>query len=190
MFAKSKVSGREILFSIILGAAAAIISLFILWNSIQSVGDNKSLVPVSQNVEPVTFYATQHGAFKTQESAQSFQKQHVSLNKSMLYFDGQTYYIWSKLHVTKTTEVTTPASFSKAITLQSNSCTVKEIANIPQLLQEEKALNNSFEGKTVPTDWQQQVETISAVTTDVSEIRLMLLQHYLQKESCLVVQFN
>ena len=191
MFAKTKVSRKEIIVSVLLGTSAALISLFILWNGIATVNGDKKLLPVSNTpTETSVFYATQHGAFSSLEAAAAFQKQHPTLNKSIIYSDGPTFYLWSSLFATKTTLQTTPTSFSKKLTLDSNACTDASIASVPKLLIDEKALKNNFEGDTLPADWQQNITAISALTTDVAEIRLLLLDHYVQQHECLNIKFD
>lgn len=191
MFAKPKVTRGEVLLSIFLGFSASLISLLLLWNGIGILDDEDKLLPVSNVAEEeIGFYATQHGMFSTQEAAASFQKQYPTLNKSVIVFVNDHYYLWSSLHISKTTMETTPASFSKAIRVNSNSCKEEKIAAIPKLLQDDKSLKNNFDAQQAPADWAQTITKISALTTEPAELRLLLLEHYRQQHTCLKIEFD
>ena len=191
MFAKSKISRKDIIISVLLGAGAALISVSLLWQSIHRVVDDEPLIPVStQAREPVELYATQHGAFSSLEAAQSFQKQYPSLNLSIIYQVGQKYYIWSALHVTKTAVDTTPTSFSKRLVLDSNSCTDDNVAKIPTVLRDDKELKKLFEDQTLPADLQTTLQGVTALANDNAVMRLFLFEYYSEKNSCLVVQLD
>lgn len=191
MFAKSKVSRKDIVLSVLLGAGAALIGVVILWQSINRVGQDEPLLPVStQARDPVELYATQHGAFSSLEAAQSFQKEYPSLNMSIIFNDGQTYYIWSALNVTKTATETTPTSFSKRIVLNSSSCTEEVLADLPSVLRDEKELKKLFEDDKLPADLQKTLQGILALTEDLSVVRLLLFEHYNQNNSCIAVSLD
>ena len=191
MFAKPKVSGKEIIVSILLGVSASLISLALLWNGIGAINGERNILPVSDTKnEGVIFYATQHGVFSTQQAAAEFQKQYPTLNTSVIVeLEGQ-YYLWSSLHVAKATLNTTPTSFSKQLTLSGASCEAKEVTAIPTLLQDDSALKNNFDASDVPADWKDTVTKLSAITSEVAQIRLLLFEHYRQQQSCLKINFD
>ena len=191
MFAKPKVSKGEIIVSILLGVGASLISLFLLWNGIGLIDGEQKLLPVSDVAsEEVPYYATQHGVFSTKEAAAQFQKQYPTLNQSVIVEAGESYHLWSSLHVTKTTEATVPSSFSKKLTLSGASCSESVFAKLPKLLQDENLLKNNFKEADLPPDWEATVTAITAMTTDVAEVRLLLFEHYRQQQSCLKLNFE
>lgn len=191
MFKKPKVTRGEILLSIALGIGASLISLALLWNGIGLIEKKEEILPVSNsNGESVVYYATQHGAFSTQEAASALQKQFPQLNKSVIFQVGETYHLWSSLFVSKTTLETSPASFSKKILVSSNSCEDPQIAALPKLLQDDNVLKNNIEASKLPADWETTIKTISTLTTDVAEQRLLILEHYRQQHSCLNISFD
>ncbi|MER1999084.1 MAG: hypothetical protein ABS882_04855 [Lysinibacillus sp.] len=191
MFSKPKVSKGEIIVSILLGVGASLISLFLLWNGIGMIDGEQKLLPVSDVVsEEVPYYATQHGVFSTKEAAAQFQKQYPTLNQSVIVQVGEGFHLWSSLHVTKTTEATVQTSFSKKVTMSGASCSDAVIAKLPKLLQDENLLKNNLEESDLPPDWTTTVTAITAMTTDVAEVRLLLFEHYRQQQSCLKLNFE
>lgn len=191
MFAKPKVSKGEVILSILLGVGASLISLFLLWNGVGVIDREQKLLPVSDVAsDEVLFYATQHGVFSTKEAAGQFQKQYPTLNKSVIVQVGENFHLWSSMHVTKTSETTTPASFSKKVALSGASCTEKAVAQIPQLLQDDTSLKNNFEAADVPVDWATTITAITAMTSEVAEVRLLLFEHYRQQQTCLKMNFD
>lgn len=140
------------------------------------------------------FYASQHGAFTTFDSASAFLAQNSTLNKAVVVQVADTFYVWSKVAQAKLTEETVPASFSKSFQFSSNGCSKNTVADIPLYLQDDNKLKNNFEvndkGAELSEEWSSFIESITPLSSDMNIIRLHALAHFYGENDCLKIQFD
>lgn len=170
----------------------------VLLMSANKVGDvpapSEEAVEVSAEVQQTaTFYAVQHGAFTSEESAKAFMTTYPTLNKALVIQVEQNFYVWSALAMAKKELAIEPQAFMKKFTFVSAGCDRAQISTIPNLLQDEKALKLNFdesEKDKVSEEWVSFMTGLTTLSDDVDVLRLHSLAHFYEKESCLNVQFD
>lgn len=204
MFSKQFISTKQIFRAAALGmliglAGVGAFALFLITakESAEAPEATEKGEAVEVNAAPqqtARFYASQHGAFSTFDSASAFMAQNPTLNKAVIVQVADTFYVWSKVAQAKLTEETVPASFSKSFQFSSNGCSKTGIADIPVYLQDENKLKNNFQasGKDaeLPEEWTSLIEGITPLSSDMNVIRLHALAQFYSENDCLKIQFD
>ena len=104
------------------------------------------------------------------------------------------FYVWSTVSLEKVSVEGEPSSFAKSFQLYSEACPQNSIANIPVYLQDDNKLKNNFEQSTnkdqLPEDWITFIGSITPLSSDIDVIRLHVLAHFLEQQSCLKIKFD
>lgn len=204
MFSKQFISTKQIFRAAALGmliglAGVGAFALFLITakDSAEVPEATEKEETIEANAAPqqtARFYASQHGAFTTFDSASAFLSQNPTLNKAVVVQVADTFYVWSKVALAKLTEETVPASFSKSFQFSSNGCSKNAIADIPAYLQDENKLKNNFQanGKDagLPEEWTSFIESIAPLSNDMNVIRLHALAQFYGENDCLKIQFD
>ena len=208
MFSKQFVSPKQVIRAAILGmfiglAGVGIFALLLMNASTLQDGPMTATdeVPSGEVVEvntlpqqTVNFYANQYGAFTTLNSATEFMAAYPTLNKALAVQVEDKFYVWSMVSLEKVTVEGEPSSFTKSFQLYSEACPQNAIANIPVYLQDNNKLKNNFEQSTkedqLPEGWTAFIDSITPLSSDMNVIRLHVLAHFLEQQSCLKIKFD
>ena len=208
MFSKQFVSTKQVIRAAVLGMfiglAGVGIFAFLLMNASTLQGGPMTAteeVPSGEVVEvntlpqqTVNFYANQYGAFTTLNSATEFMAAYPTLNKALAIQVEDKFYVWSTVSLEKITVEGEPTSFAKSFQLYSEACPKNSIANIPVFLKDDNNLKNNFEQSTnqdqLPQEWTTFLGSITSLSSDINVIRLHVLAHFLEQQSCLKIKFD
>lgn len=204
MFSKQFISTKQIFRAAALGmviglAGVGAFALFLITakdsGETPEATEEKETVEVNATPQQVArFYASQYGAFTTFDSASAFLAQYPALNKAVVIQVADTFYVWSKITLSKLSEETVPASFSKSFQFSSNSCPKNSIADIPLYLQDENKLKNNFQAASeddkLPEEWTSFMEGITGLSNDVNVLRLHALAQFYGEHDCLKIDFD
>lgn len=203
MFSKQLISTKQIFRAAALGmliglAGVGAFALFLITaKDSAETPEATEKEKVETNAAPqqvVRFYASQHGAFTTFDSASAFLAQNPTLNKAAVIQVADTFYVWSKVTLAKMTEKTVPTSFSKSFQFSSNGCSKSAIADIPLFLQDENKLKNNFQATSadnqLPEEWTSFIKGIAGLSNDVNVLRLHALAQFYGENDCLKIQFD
>ena len=208
MFSKQFVSPKQVIRAAVLGmfiglAGVGIFALLLINASKLQDGSMTETdeVPGGEVVEVNTlpqqivhFYANQYGAFTTLNSATEFMAAYPTLNKALAIQVEDKFYVWSTVSLEKISVEGEPSSFAKSFQLYSEACPQNSIANIPVYLQDDNKLKNNFEQSTnedqLPKEWTTFIDSITPLSSDINVIRLHVLAHFLEQQSCLKIKFD
>ena len=208
MFSKQFVSPKQVIRAAVLGmfiglAGVGIFALLLINASTLQDGSMTETdeVPGGEVVEvntlpqqTVHFYANQYGAFTTLNSATEFMAAYPTLNKALAIQVEDKFYVWSMVSLEKVSVEGEPSSFAKSFQLYSEACPQNAIANIPVYLQDDNKLKNNFEQSTnedqLPEGWSTFIDSITPLSSDINVIRLHVLAHFLEQQSCLKIKFD
>ena len=208
MFSKQFVSPKQVIRAAILGmfiglAGVGIFALLLInastvQNEPMTATDEVSSDEVVEvNTTPqqtANFYANQYGAFTTLNSATEFMAAYPTLNKALAIQIEDKFYVWSMVSLEKVSVEGEPSSFAKSFQLYSEACPQNTIANIPVYLQDDNKLKNNFEQSTeeaqLPEGWTTFIDSITPLSSDMNVIRLHVLAHFLEQQSCLKIKFD
>ena len=208
MFSKQFVSPKQVIRAAVLGmfiglAGVGIFALLLINASTLQDGSmtEPDEVPGGEVVEvntlpqqTVHFYANQYGAFTTLNSATEFMAAYPTLNKALAIQVEDKFYVWSTVSLEKISVEGEPSSFAKSFQLYSEACPQNSIANIPVYLQDDNKLKNNFEQSTnedqLPKEWTTFIDSITPLSSDINVIRLHVLAHFLEQQSCLKIKFD
>ena len=208
MFSKQFVSPKQVIRAAVLGmfiglAGVGIFALLLINASTLQDGPMTATdeVPGGEVVEvntlpqqTVHFYANQYGAFTTLNSATEFMATYPTLNKALAIQVEDKFYVWSMVSLEKVSVEGEPSSFAKSFQLYSEACPQNSIANIPVYLQDDNKLKNNFEPSTnedqLPEGWTTFIDSITPLSSDINVIRLHVLAHFLEQQSCLKIKFD
>ncbi len=204
MFSKQFISTKQIFRAAALGmliglAGVGAFAIFLI--SAKGPGEAPTATEEKETVEvnatpqqAVRFYASQYGAFTSFDSASAFLAQYPTLNKAVVIQVADTFYVWSKIALSKLVEETTPASFSKSFQFSSNSCPTNSIADIPLYLQDENKLKSNFQAASnddkLPEEWTAFMGSIAGLSNDVNVLRLHALAQFYGEHDCLKIDFD
>ena len=204
MFSKQFISTKQIFRAAALGmliglAGVGAFAIFLI--SAKEPGEAPAATEEKETVEvnatpqqAVRFYASQYGAFTSFDSASAFLAQYPTLNKAVVIRVADTFYVWSKIALSKLVEETTPASFSKSFQFSSNSCPTNSIADIPLYLQDENKLKSNFQAASnddkLPEEWTAFMGSIAGLSNDVNVLRLHALAQFYGEHDCLKIDFD
>lgn len=204
MFSKQFISTKQIFRAAALGmliglAGVGAFAIFLI--SAKEPGEAPATTEEKETVEvnatpqqAVRFYASQYGAFTSFDSASAFLAQYPTLNKAVVIQVADTFYVWSKIALSKLVEETTPASFSKSFQFSSNSCPTNSIADIPLYLQDENKLKSNFQAASnddkLPEEWTAFMGSIAGLSNDVNVLRLHALAQFYGEHDCLKIDFD
>lgn len=149
--------------------------------------------------ETLSFFAKQHGVFSSSEAAATFIANDPSLSKAAIIKANEQFYVWSAVGM-KSSEIEVSeyeGTFRKPFQVRTDSCTSSEITKLVNVLTEVditkiKSLASSesaskTEGQA--SEFSKNMAAITAFTSDLRIIRLHLLSHYSNTESCLKIEF-
>ena len=208
MFSKQFVSPKQVIRAAILGmfiglAGVGIFALLLInastvQNEPMTATDEVSSDEVVEvNTTPqqtANFYANQYGAFTTLNSATEFMAAYPTLNKALAIQIEDKFYVWSMVSLEKVSVEGEPSSFAKSFQLYSEACPQNTIANIPVYLQDDNKLKNNFEQSAkedqLPEGWTTFIDSITPLSSDINVIRLHVLAHFLEQQSCLKIKFD
>lgn len=141
------------------------------------------------------FYASQAGVFSNYESASAFLAEHPTLKESAIVEADGKYYIWTSMVIEESqlTFLDVPATFKKAFTVVSESCTDAKIAELPNVLADKNTAKLNFQetanDSTLPADWQKIGIAASTISNDLNIVRLHVFAHYKSNNACLQIKF-
>ena len=208
MFSKQFVSTKQVIRAAVLGmfiglAGVGIFALLLInastlqdgtMTTTEEVPDEEIVEVSTQPQQTVNFYANQYGAFTTLNSATEFMAAYPTLNKALAIQVEDKFYVWSTVSLEKITVEGEPTSFAKSFQLYSEGCPKNSIANIPVFLKDDNNLKNNFEQSTnqdqLPQEWTTFLDSITSLSSDINVIRLHVLAHFLEQQSCLKIKFD
>ncbi|MFF2755057.1 hypothetical protein ACFVR1_15060 [Psychrobacillus sp. NPDC058041] len=158
------------------------------------VDEKNDKIEVSADIT-LPFKAKQYGVFTTKESAIAFISEQPSLQKASIVNVNNKFYVWSKLFVDEvsTSDSENLQTFIKPLYISTKGCEDPKMKNIINVLQEEKLTKNYFDSlakkEEYPEDLMSIVAAVSAFSEDSAVIRLLVLTHYLEQNSCLKLNF-
>ena len=208
MFSKQFVSTKQVIRAAVLGmfiglAGVGIFALLLInastlqegpMTTTEEVPDDEVVEVSTLPQQTVNFYANQYGAFTTHNSATEFMATYPTLNKALVIQVEDKFYVWSTVSLEKITVEGEPTSFAKSFQLYSEACTQNSIANIPVFLKDDNNLKNNFEQSTnqdqLPKEWTTYIDSITSLSSDINVIRLHVLAHFLEQQSCLKIKFD
>ena len=204
MFSKRVVSPKQVIRAAVLGmfiGLAGVGAFALLLINASTVQDES--MPVSNNEvvevnalpqQTAQFYASQYGAFTTLNSATEFMAAYPTLNKALAIQVEDTFYVWSMVSLEKIRTEGEPSSFTKSFQLYSEACPQNAIANVPLYLQDDNKLKNNFEQSTIQEqftkEWTTFIDSIAPLSSDINVIRLHVLAHFMEQNSCLKIKFD
>jgi len=201
MFSREIVTTKQMMQAILVGFGVGLVGVgcFVLLlvtanRSVDAPSATEEVIAVDAPVQAsATFYAIQHGVYTTEDSAKSFMATYPLLNKALVVEVDNSFYVWSGLASAKRELSVEPTAFMKPMQIVSAGCEQSEIADIPNLLQNEQALNLKFdeqEKSEIPAQWNTVMTGLAPLSKDVEVLRLHSFAHFYEKESCLQVRFD
>ena len=208
MFSKQFVSTKQVIRAAVLGMVIGLagVGIFALLLMNASTLQNEPTTATNEGIDgevvevnttpqqTARFFANQYGAFTTLNSATEFMAAYPSLNKALAIQVDDKFYVWSTVSLEKVSAEGEPSSFAKSFQLYSEACPQNAVANIPVYLQDDNKLKNNFEQSTnedqLPEEWTTFINSITPLSTDINVIRLHVLAHFLEQQSCLKIKFD
>lgn len=196
VFRDKVITRKQAIKAVILGALTGLFGflLFLMLFWFITGREDEDLLPVQKHEgEEVSFYATQFGKFSSFEGADQFKSQFPTLNKALILEVNNEFYVWSNVSLEQKKVETIPSSFNKAFYLSADGCESEAIAQLPTNLKNTEILkpdyNESANGVQLPKDYADFMQVTAKVSEDAEVIRLYVLQHYVEQNTCLKIRF-
>lgn len=145
------------------------------------------------------FYAKQHGAFSSSESASTFIAEDPALAKAAVIKVSDTYFVWTAVGLTEE-EINVSdyeGTYRKSFKVDASTCTAGGPGKLHEILAEKEvskikmlATDKTDDGDDEKTiQFRKNITAITAFTEDMRIIRLHLLSHYSHTEDCMKISF-
>jgi hypothetical protein len=151
---------------------------------------------VEVSAEPkLTFKAKQYGMFTSKESALDFMGDQPGIADASIVQAGEQFFVWTELFVSEVNSAQSDAlpSFTKTLYVSTSGCEDPKVTKLFNSLQKENISKNYFDTlekkEEYPDDLATIVQAVSVFSDKPSIMRLHLMTHYLEKNTCAKLSF-
>lgn len=149
--------------------------------------------------DPMKMFAKQHGVFSSATAAKEFIAADTTLAKAaVIEADGQ-FFVWSAVALAEDELIVSEAegTFRKPFFAETSACSAAGAGKLRKALSETelsqiKILTTSGEGESEEeglADFRKKLVAVTAFTSDLQVIRLLLLSDYTHKDGCAKISF-